>query len=103
MTEVSRRFWVLPVGVLAVLDGVDAQGVRVLFGEADAMIAYTKAFLASLALELFDVAQAVLGQPVERQENVPGDVLRDGADVGFGFFGNDDPLQAAGSLLALRI
>jgi hypothetical protein len=57
---------------------VDAKGVGVFFGETDAVIADAKAFLASLALELFYVARAVLGQPVDRQEDrrtPPGKLL----------------------------
>jgi hypothetical protein len=91
------------VGVFAIFDGVDAEGVGVFFGKADAVIADAEALLSCLALEFFHAARTVFGQAVDRQKDVHGDVLRDGADVGLGFFGNDDPLQAAGSLAALRI
>ena len=55
-----------------------------LFSEADPVVANAQALFAVLALEFFNVAGSVLGQPVDRRENVQGDVLGNGADVGFG-------------------
>jgi hypothetical protein len=48
---------------------------------------------AALALERFDPADAGLGQPVNGGENLHGDLLRDGANVGFGLCGEDDPFH----------
>lgn len=60
----------LPVGVLAVLDGVNAECLGMLLSEADTVIADAEAPLAGLALELLHVARAVLGQTLDRQEDV---------------------------------
>lgn len=73
------------------------------FGEADAVVADAKALLAILILQGLDAARAGFGQAVDGREDVHGDVLGDGADVGLGLLGEDDPLQAAGSLLEFRI
>jgi hypothetical protein len=43
-------------------------------------------------LQPLDAAGAGFGQTMYRRENVHGDVLRDGPDVGLGFVRNDDPL-----------
>jgi hypothetical protein len=56
--------------------------------KADAVIAHAKALLARLSLEFFPIARAVFGQAVDRLKNIHGDVLRDGAEAGFGFLGN---------------
>ena len=73
-----------------------------LFCKAYAKVADAEALFAVLALEFLDAASPGLSQPVNGREDVHGDVLRDGADVGLGFFGENDALQAAGSLPALR-
>jgi hypothetical protein len=43
----------------------------------------------------------VFRQAMKGRQDVHGDVLRDGADVGFGFVGKTNPLQAGS--LPLRI
>jgi len=63
-------------------------------------VADTKAIVTAHSLERLDAARAGFGQAVNRREDTHGDVLGNGADVGFGFVGKDDPLHAAGSLLA---
>ncbi len=83
------------VSVLAVFDGVDVERVGVVFSEADTVIADTQAELGRVAaLEFLHIAPAVFGQAVNGRQDVHGDVLRDGADVGFGVVGETNPLQA---------
>ena len=55
----------------------------------------------STPLEFLHIAVAVFGQTVNGRQDVHGDVLRDGADIGFGFVGETNTLQAGS--LALRI
>src|SRR5437016_10335018 len=69
------------VGVLAILDRVDAEGLRVLFGEADAVVADAETLLAALVLQGLDAARAGFRQPMNGGEDVHGDVLRDGSNI----------------------
>ena len=71
-------------------DGMDAQGVVRLLGEADAIVADTKAQLARLSLELFNVALASLGKAVQHGENAHGGVPIQAANVGAGALGPGD-------------
>jgi hypothetical protein len=90
------------VSVFAVFDGVDVEGIVRLFGEADAVGADTLAELRrAAAMEFLQIARTMFGQAMNRRQDVHGDVLRDGADVGFGVVGETNPLQAGS--LALRI
>lgn len=75
---------------------MDAEGIA-LFGEADAVIADAEALFVFLALERFHIARARFRQPVDGREDVHGDVLGDGANIGLSVLGEDDALQAAGS------
>jgi len=43
---------------LAILDGVDSEGLRVLFGEAHAVVADAETLLAALVLQGLDAARA---------------------------------------------
>ena len=81
----------------AVPDGVDAERVGALLSETDAVIAHAEALLAVTAFEGFDVARSGFGQALNGRENVHGDVLGDGADIGLSLVAKDDSLQAAGS------
>src|SRR5437016_11826847 len=56
------------VGVLAILDRVDAEGLRVLFGEADAVVADAETLLAALVLQGLDAARAGSRQPMNGGE-----------------------------------
>ena len=90
------------VSIFAVFDGVDVEGIGVVFGEADAVVADTQAELGRVAAkEFLQTAGTVLGQTMNSRQDVHGDVLRDGVDVGFGFVGKTNPLQAGS--LAWRI
>ncbi len=91
------------MSVFAVLDGVNAQLIRDPFGKADAVIAGAEALLSLSTVEFFDAAAPDSASPVNRREDVHGGVLRDGANVGFGFLGKDDLLQDAECLPAFRI
>jgi hypothetical protein len=74
-------------------DGVDAEGVVRLFGEADAVVTDAKAQFAGLSLELLDVALASLGEAKERGEDARGGVAAETAYVGAGALGPDDFLH----------
>ena len=91
------------VSVFPVFDGVNVERIGFVFGEAYAMVADTQAELGRIAaLEFLHIAAAVFCQTVNSRQDVHGDVLRDGADVGFGVVGETNPFQAAGAL-PLRI
>lgn len=90
------------VGFLAVGDGVDAKSFLALtnglcggvLGEADAVVANSQALFAALAFERLDPSRAGFGETVNGREDIHGDWLRDGANVGSGLLGKDDPLHA---------
>ncbi len=73
-----------------------------LLGEADVVMSDAEALLASFAVERFYIARIGLSQAMDRRENTYGKVLGNSTDVSIGFFGDDDSLQAAGSLLPFR-
>jgi hypothetical protein len=82
------------VSILAMVDGMDAEGVVGFFGKADAVVADAEAQLAGLSLELLDVALARVGEAQECGEDAHGGVAVETADVGAGALGPGDFLHA---------
>lgn len=63
-------------------------------GRWHAEIADAQTLFAALPLKCFDAPRAGLGEPVNGDENLHGGLLRNGANVSFGLFGEDDPFHA---------
>jgi hypothetical protein len=82
------------VSILAMADGMDAEGVVRFFRETDAVVADAEAQLAGLSLELLDIALTGLGEAKECGEDAHGGVAVEAADVGAGALGPDDFLHA---------
>ena len=70
------------VGFGAMQDGVNEDGSRRLFVEADAVVADAEAEFAGVALQLLDVAFAGAGEAIESGENAHGGLAVDAAHVG---------------------
>lgn len=88
----------LSVSVFAVFNGANLKRSGGFFEEENAVIADAQAELRRVdSLQLFEVTSACFGEPVNGKEDVHGNGLRDGADIGFGFVREANPLQA-GSL-----
>ena len=62
-------------------NGMDAERVRGVFGEAQAAVADTQAQFAGFSLKLLDIAFARLGETVERIEDTHGHLAVQTADV----------------------
>src|SRR5258708_36135133 len=70
------------VGLAAMEDGVDAESVGMLFGEAHAVVADAQAQFAGLSLEFLHIAFAGLSEAVQRGEDANSGLAIDKANVG---------------------
>lgn len=83
------------VGFAAMKDSVNAESVRILFGEADAVVADAQAQFAGLSLELLHIAFAGLSKAVQRGEDAHGSLAVDAAHVSLSGDGKDNFLHAS--------
>ena len=73
---------------------MDAQSMVRLFGEANAVVAYAKAQLVGVSLELFDVSFSGFSESMKCCKYAHGRVAVEAADIGPRAFGPGDFLHA---------
>jgi hypothetical protein len=80
----------LTISVLAVADSVDAQCTIRFFGEANTIVADSKAQLTGVSLKLFDVPFSGLGESMKCGKDTHGRVAIEAADISPRTFGPGD-------------
>jgi hypothetical protein len=85
----------LAVGLAAMEDGVEAESVGMLFGEAHAVFADAQARFAGLSLQFLHIAFAGLGEAVQRGEDAHTGLAIDTANVSLSGDGKDNFLHAS--------
>ena len=83
------------VGLAAMKDGVDAESVGMLFGEAHAVVADAQAHFAGLSLEFLQIAFAGLSEAVQRGGDAHSGLAIDTANVSLSGDGKDNFLHAS--------